>query len=178
MHLDLVPHPSTPPSAPPFKVWATVELSASFGLMATANIWFAVQAPVSRFVMPEAEEPDRADELWKTTCCELFLRETGGDSYREWNFAPSGQWAAYDFASYRDGMSEPEVDASPYVRVEDNLTWWTLGATIAVDSGREWAINLTAVLEEKDGTKSYWALAHPPEKPDFHMPDCFIGKLA
>ena len=44
-------------------------------------------------------------------------------------------------------------------------------------SGKSWEINLTAVLEEQDGTKSYWALAHPPEKPDFHMPDCFIGKL-
>lgn len=177
MHFDLVPHPTTPPSDPAFHVWATVELSASFGLMATANIWFAVGAPSSRFVMPEAEQPDRADGLWKTTCCEAFLREAGSGAYREWNFAPSGRWAAYDFAGYREGMSQPDVDAPPYVRVEDNLTWWTLGATIAVESGKEWAINLTAVLEEKDGTKSYWALAHPPEKPDFHMPDCFIGKL-
>ena len=178
MHFDLVPHPTTPPADPAFKVWATVELSAFFGLMATANIWFAVGAPASRFVMPEAEQPGRADELWKTTCCEAFLRETGTDAYREWNFAPSGQWAAYDFQTYREGTSKPDVEAPPYIRVEDNLTWWTLGATIAVVSGKSWEINLTAVLEEQDGTKSYWALAHPPEKPDFHMPDCFIGKLA
>ena len=177
MQLTLIPHPTTQPSDPAFKVWATVELSASFGLMATANIWFAVQAPVARFVIPDAEEPDRVDGLWKTTCCEAFLRKTGGDGYREWNFAPSGQWAAYDFENYRDGMNKPDIEAPPYVRVEDNLTWWTLGATIAVDAGRSWDINLTAVLEETDGTKSYWALAHPPEKPDFHMPDCFIGKL-
>ena len=177
MHFDLVPHPTTPPANPIFKVWATVELSASFGLMATANIWFAVQAPVSRFVMPVADEPSRTDELWKTTCCEAFLRVAGGYTYREWNFAPSGQWAAYDFQNYRDGMTKPDVGAPPYVRVEDNLTWWTLGATIAVETGKSWDVNLTAVLEERDGTKSYWALAHPPEKPDFHMPDCFIGKL-
>jgi len=178
MHFDLVPHPTTPAASPQFKVWATVELSASFALMATANIWFAVGAPSSRFVMPEPEKPDRVDGLWKATCCEAFLRESGSTGYREWNFAPSGQWAAYDFVSYRDGMSPAEVDAPPYVRVEDNLTWWTLGSTIAVESGKTWDINLTAVLEEKDGTKSYWALAHPPEKPDFHMPDCFVGKLA
>jgi hypothetical protein len=178
MHFDLVPHPTTPAASPQFKVWATVELSASFALMATANIWFAVGAPSSRFVMPEPEKPDRVDGLWKATCCEAFLRESGSTGYREWNFAPSGQWAAYDFVSYRDGMSPAEVDAPPYVRIEDNLTWWTLGATIAVESGKSWEMNLTAVLEEQDGTKSYWALAHPPEKPDFHMPDCFIGKLA
>jgi hypothetical protein len=35
------------------------------------------------------------------------------------------------------------------------------------------------VLEEKDGTKSYWALAHPnPDKPDFHLADCLTAKLA
>lgn len=177
MHFDLVPHPATLSADPAFKVWATVELSASFGLMATANIWFAVGAPATRFVMPAAGQTDRTDELWKTTCCEAFLREPGGHAYREWNFAPSGKWAAYDFASYRNGMKPAEVDAPPYIRVEDSLTWWTLGATIAVESGRTWDINLTAVLEEQDGTKSYWALAHPPEKPDFHMPDCFVGKL-
>ena len=38
---------------------------------------------------------------------------------------------------------------------------------------------LSAVLEESDGTKSYWALAHcDPEKPDFHLADCFTAKLA
>ena len=52
--------------------------------------------------------------------------------------------------------------------MEDNLTWWTLGATIAVDGRHELAIGLSAILEEEDGTKSYWALAHPPDKPDFH----------
>ena len=34
-----------------------------------------------------------------------------------------------------------------------------------------------AVLEEKDGTKSYWALAHPGGKPDFHDPGCFAAHL-
>ena len=38
-------------------------------------------------------------------------------------------------------------------------------------------IGLSAVLEEKDGTKSYWALRHPPGKPDFHHPDCFALEL-
>jgi len=36
---------------------------------------------------------------------------------------------------------------------------------------------LSAVIEEIDGTKSYWALAHPPGKPDFHHPDCFTLTL-
>jgi len=38
-------------------------------------------------------------------------------------------------------------------------------------------IGLSAVIEETDGTKSYWALRHPPGKPDFHHPDCFALTL-
>ena len=133
---------------------------------------------MSRFIIPVADEPSRKDELWRSTCFESFLRAEGEDRYREWNFAPSGDWAAYDFSTYREAMSEADV-AGPYIRTEDSLTWWALGATIAVDADRQWHLGLSAVLEEKDGTKSYWALAHPPgDKPDFHAPDCFVAKLA
>ena len=178
MQLTLIPHSAALPADPAFKVWARVEHSAAFGAAATANIWFGVAAPADRFVIPEADEPGRTDELWRTTCFETFLRQSDGESYREWNFAPSGNWAAYDFADYREGMVQAPVAAPPYVRMEDNFTWWALGATIAVAAEVEWQLGLSAVLEEKDGTKSYWALAHPSKKPDFHHPGCFAAKLA
>ena len=168
----------TAPAGPAFKVWATVDHIASLGAVATTNIWFGIGAPADRFVIPKLTEPSRADELWRTTCFEAFFQAAGADSYREWNFAPSGNWAAYDFSAYREGMNGAKVGAPPYIRMEDNFTWWTVGATIAVEPGQPWRLGLSAVLEEKDGTKSYWALAHPPgDKPDFHHPDCFIAQL-
>jgi hypothetical protein len=176
VQLTLIPHPATPPSEP-FKVWATVEHAGSLGAIASTNIWFGVGAPAGRFVIPPAAEPSRADELWRTTCFEAFLRAEGKDAYREWNFAPSDEWTAYDFSAYREKTADPAV-AAPYIRIEDNLTWWALGATIAVEAGTEWQLGLSAVLEEKDGTKSYWALAHPEgDKPDFHDPACFAARL-
>lgn len=159
------------------KVWATVDHAGALGATATTNIWFGIGAPAERFVLPEGE-PGRGDDLWQTTCFEAFLREEGEDAYREWNFAPSGQWAAYDFTGHRDGRTDAEV-AAPYVRIEDNMTWWALGATITVDADTQWQLGLSAILEEKDGTKSYWALAHPDgDKPDFHDPVCFAARLA
>ena len=177
MQLNLTPHPATPPSRPEFKVWATVDHAGAFGATATTNIWFGVGAPASRFMIPETEEQSRADELWQTTCFEAFLRETGAQAYQEYNFAPSGNWAAYTLSGYRESMTELDVGAPPYIRMEDNLTWWTVGATIAVEAGKSWDLGLSAVLEEKDGTKSYWALAHASDQPDFHSPDCFVAKL-
>src|SRR5215218_1885106 len=178
MQLNLVPHPANPPGNPEFKVWASVEHAASLAAVATTNIWFGVGAPAERFVIPVSEEPHRAHELWQTTCFEAFLRPLGEESYREWNFAPSGDWAAYEFTAYRDNMTPAEIDAEPYIRMEDNFTWWAFGATIAVPSDTNWELGLSVVLEEKDGTKSYWALAHPGERPDFHDPGCFVAHLA
>jgi hypothetical protein len=178
MQLDLVPHPSTPPADPPFRVWVRVEHAGAFGPVATTNIWFGIGAPAERFVIPDATEPARADELWKTTCFEAFLRAAGKRKYREWNFAPSGQWAAYDFSGTRKGMKNADLAAPPYVRMEDNFTWWALGATFTADAGTSWELGLSAVLEEKGGTKSYWALAHGAAKPDFHHPVSFAARLA
>lgn len=178
MQLTLVPHPSALPANPAFKVWANVDHASSLGAVATTNIWFGVGAPASRFAITQAEEPGRTDGLWRTTCFEAFVRPEDEDAYREWNFAPSGEWAAYDFSAYREAMTEAEVGA-PYLRMEDNMTWWALGATFTLDAQRHWQLGLSAVLEETDGTKSYWALAHSnPDRPDFHLADCFTAKLA
>lgn len=175
MQYDLVPHPATPPSAP-LGLWVNAEYSGDFGDMATLNLWFSVKAPMARFAIAEGAG-SRRDELWKTTCFEAFVQPEGESDYAEFNFAPSGDWAAYDFDSYRHGMSPLELGAPPYVRVEDNLTWWTLGATVAIPSGRHWNLGLGAVIEEADGTRSYWALAHTGDKPDFHDPACFTARL-
>jgi hypothetical protein len=177
VQFNLVPHPANPPTDPPFKVWVNVEHSAAFSATATTNIWFGIGAPATRFVMPEPIESARAENLWESTCFEAFLRVPGTESYREWNFAPSTAWAAYDFSSHRDGRADAEV-AVPYVRVEDNMTWWALGATISMDAKSVFEVGLSAILEEQDGTKSYWALAHPQgDKPDFHDPACFAAHL-
>ncbi len=51
-------------------------------------------------------------------------------------------------------------------------------APLSLDWGeKDWKLALSAVIEETDGTKSYWALRHPPGAPDFHHPDCFALTL-
>ena len=177
---DLIPHPASTP-APPFKLWVNVDRSAAFGRTATLNLFFCVGAPESRFAIPQSTTPARRDELWRTTCFEVFLREQGGKAYTEWNFAPSLDWATYAFSAPRTDMAPAEVEADPYIRVEDNLTWWALGATIAIPADASFELGLSAVIEEQDGHKSYWALAHPAggvdEAPDFHDPTCFLARL-
>ncbi len=177
MRFELLPHPTTEPS-PPFTLWASAERSAAFGASATLNLWFGVTAPRSRFLLPgPAAEATRRDELWRTTCFECFLRQEGQAPYREWNFAPSGDWAAYDFTATREGMRPAPIANPPYIRTEDNLTWWGLGATLSIPAEPNFTLALSAVIEGQDGRISYWALRHPSEQPDFHHPDCFAARL-
>jgi hypothetical protein len=42
----------------------------------------------------------------------------------------------------------------------------------------DWRLGLSAVIEETNGRKSYWALTHPPGQPDFHHSDCFAAELS
>jgi hypothetical protein len=178
MRFELAPHPASRPE-PPFTLWASAERSAAFGEAATLNLWFGVSAPIGRFIVPlPAEEPARRDNLWRSTCFECFLKEDGATAYQEWNFSPSGDWASYDFTSKRQGMTSAEVPIPPYIRVEDNLTWWGLGATLAIPADARFTIALSCVIEEQAGQRSFWALHHPSEQPDFHHPDCFAARLA
>ena len=167
----LVRHPDTPPGAI-HAIDAELVRTAD-GFVAT----FKAIGDTARLVLPSPASPDRADDLWKTTCFEAFIQAEGETAYREYNFAPSGDWAAYDFTGPREGMAEAPLSNPPYIRIEDNLTWWSLGATFTLEAGRRWALGLSAVIEEADGAKSYWALAHGGEKPDFHDPACFTARL-
>ena len=127
---------------------------------------------VSDVVIPAPSLPMRTDGLWKSTCFEAFIA-TGSTSYVELNFAPSGQWAAYNFENYRHGMHELDI-APPKICFAENRM--IVAVELAASAGS--ALNLTAVIERRGGPRSYWALAHPESnRPDFHARDCFVAKL-
>lgn len=121
-------------------------------------------------VVPPFKGHGQADELWKTTCFELFLYD-GEGRYRELNFSPSGQWALYSFAGYRNRAGEAVLRDFPEIKHEkgDNVFVQTVFIDSTILLGAERAA-LSAVIEEKGGRPSYWALAHNGLKPDFHDP--------
>ncbi|MCE9521918.1 MAG: DOMON-like domain-containing protein [Alphaproteobacteria bacterium] len=130
--------------------------------------------------LPPSTAPTRTDELWRTTCLEVFIRAGSGAEYYEFNFAPSTQWAAYRFTGYREGMSAPNAIRPPRTDVTVAAQNFELKAVLdlqLIPTNAPWHLALSAVIEEANGRKSYWALAHPPGKPDFHHPDGFALEL-
>ena len=130
-------------------------------------------------LVPPFAGKGRADGLWQTTCFELFLKPRGVDAYLELNLSPSERWNAYDFESYRDGMTERPFPRVPECTMRQGSTFAIFDAALPLGGlpQGDCAVGLCAVIEEAGGALSYWALAHPEGKPDFHAPACFAVAL-
>jgi hypothetical protein len=134
-----------------------------------------MEGDLDRIRIPPPSTTRRVDGLWRHTCCELFVARDGVDAYLELNFSPSGEWAAYAFESYRKAAGLP--DLLPSLRVKREKQVLELEAEAAVDEGGRLRVAMSVVVEDRQGALSYWALAHPPGKPDFHHRDAFALEL-
>jgi hypothetical protein len=74
-----------------------------------------------------------------------------------------------------------EIEA-PQITVQSNPARYILQASLELggllfSGGSTLRVGLSAVIEEISGRRSYWALAHPPGKADFHHFDSFALEL-
>ena len=139
------------------------------------RLWvcFAVHGELNAVLWPMSGATGRADRLWERTCFEVFVATPEG--YREFNLSPSGQWASYRFSDYRADMtaSAEGVHDLTLDSTEDRMT---LMAELDLPPNAD-RIGLSAVIQDREGARSFWALTHPGEAPDFHHPASFTLDL-
>lgn len=175
--ISLKRHPSTP--AP-----AVRQMSAGVRRAGITELSFrfVLEGDLGALCIPSLSAGKRTDGLWRTTCFEAFLKCDGSEEYLEFNFAPSSDWAAYEFHNYRQGMRESAIDA-PTITFDRKADRLTLDAAVKFDQANlscesaPLLVALSAVVEANDGGMSYWALSHPTAKPDFHHPLGFAHEL-
>ncbi len=172
MRFGLLPHPESSPAA-------VQRVDVEVGRLGprALEIRYLVSGRIEALAIPPAATPTRTDELWRHTCLEAFLKPPGEDAYVEINLSPSGQWAAYRFDAYRSGMRPLAPFGPPAIAVDVKPGTLELRAELTVPAGGPLRLGLSAVIEARDGSRSYWALAHPPGAPDFHHADCFAAQL-
>jgi hypothetical protein len=134
-------------------------------------------------LMPAVCQPQRRDELWRHTCFELFVRCDNEPRYCEFNFAASGDWAAYEFGDYRAAphdAPQPPIEVTVHTTAQGQVRLRAridLPAAFARDraalDAASWQLNCAAVIEAADGALSHWAIHHPRTQPDFHDPEGF-----
>lgn len=121
-------------------------------------------------------DPGRKDDLWKSTCVELFIGEKGKPGYREFNFSPSLDWNSYSFEAERTGMASSGIQCL----ISRTLDEKNGQAVIRFQFPLEiipYEVAATAVIAWRDGHKEYFALTHSKDKPDFHNRNDWIWRL-
>ncbi len=163
----LVPHPSTPPLE-------VSEMSVTMMRLMGGELLLRYRVnQSSKVVVPRGFSHRSQEDLWRRTCLEFFLYDQNG-RYREFNFAPAGDWAAFQFASYRKLIGDyvPEVEPKiDYQRGPQMMTVTVRLPARLLDGVK--SASLCAVIEEEGGHHSLWSLTHRREEPDFHDPMSF-----
>jgi hypothetical protein len=170
----LVCHPES--RAGPVRGVRARALRSAAGTLAVA---FTIEGDVARLRVPPPVTPHFADGLWQRTCCEVFVACRGSAGYHEFNLSPSGAWAAYAFRGYRERTDLEASGLDPGIVLARSASVLEIEATLRLDrvspqhARGPLVLGLSAVIESADGALSYWALAHPPGRPDFHHTGAF-----
>src|SRR5204863_660398 len=130
---------------------------------------YRIEGDLERLRIPPRRTPAPRERLWQHLCCEVFVAPAAASAwagpYSEFNFAPSGEWAAYAFERYREGSKLVDEALDPHVTVRRAAGKLELDALIHLDglssmySAGKLALTLSAIIEDSDGSLSYWALA-------------------
>lgn len=146
-------------------------------LRETLGVTYTVEGNLEKLVIPAPREPRIAERLWQHTCCEMFIARKGAAAYHEFNFSPSGEWAAYAFTGYRAGGRLGGEELAPRIAARRSASQLVLECVVPFP-GDGLVLGLSAVMEARGGGLSYWALNHPPGRPDFHHREAFALELA
>lgn len=144
---------------------------------------YVLNGAVDQLRIPPDPSARGGNDLWEHTCFELFIGAKNDAEYYEFNFSPSGEWAAYEFRKYRDGgpLHADGLDAK--IAVQRSAETLELSAALRLNDlagirpDVYLSLGLSAVIEDVKGSLSYWALKHPPGKPDFHHADNFTLQI-
>ena len=111
-------------------VGSAIEVDAA-RLPASIVIVYRIAGDAAQLRLPSSGFARRADGLWQHSCFEAFLRAVPGASYHEFNFAPSGDWAAYRFGRPRSERSTPDMPA-PRMERREFPEGYELSATLPI----------------------------------------------
>lgn len=169
-------------SLQPFFKRFDTKVKASFEIMTADEIQLEFEVIASSIGLFNLEplltesKRQRKDELWKSSCFELFLSRDGQE-YTEVNVSPLGHWQSYHFKDYRNGRSDSdrvtvEVVGSHFQKDRYKIRFHVRGLKIA----REISIHPVVILSS-NGKVDYFAHSHPHGKPDFHNQQYWLKLL-
>lgn len=147
------------------------------------NFRHELKSDIKKINIPEiADNKARKDELWQTTCFEVFIGIENSPRYWEFNISPSGDWNVYRFDDYRQGMQEESKVESLNIYIYRGFYDLLVGVDKfdlrnLTSENCNFNVSMAAVVKEKTGNISYWSLEHCGEEADFHLRNSFICNM-
>ena len=158
----------------------TNDISIDFFLELSTNklhIEFRVTGELDNYIFPQKSNLKRADELWKATCFELFLRNTETEAYYELNFTSSLSWNFSYLNSYRAKVQEVKGLGQVKIEVFTNDNNFKIFFELETDtfSFNQFNIyNAAVILKNSNDERTFWSLGLPSKVPDFHDEKGFL----
>ena len=171
--------PFISPKIPDLKIKGTV--TRQYNLL---TIHYGLTGKLEEIFLPSLSvNPARKDELWKTTCFELFLAVKDSPQYWEFNISPSGDWNAYHMDAYRRiGFREETRIQKLHFEIQKDKNALVVGVSVdlnpIIQVEQILEIGISTIIQTKDGDETYWALVHPAPHADFHLRESFILAMA
>ena len=150
------------------------------GRLVIANDTLRIEYEISGLNRPAAlpaasPNPARRLQLWQHTCFELLWGPLHHPNYWELNASPAGHWNILAFTDYRRGLTEePRIAAR--VGTQRRPRGLSLSCTVPIanlEHPGPYRLAPAAIIRLADGQRTFWALHHPAEAPDFHHPLSF-----
>jgi len=136
------------------------------------SLSFYVTGNIESLKLPKTiDRPHREDELWNTTCFELFLSQDNLPRYHEFNYSPSGHWQSYSFTQYRAGKNECKHLTLIKSQLSKEPNKLCINLELAYASHdivtNNMKMGISCVLHDLSGAYHYYSLGHSL-KADFH----------
>lgn len=166
----------------PFKKNEDFTVSSDVSLNGSKlSFQFKIEDLKSKLKLPDMKDSaKRVIGLWDNACFEAFWSYEGSPSYFEMNLSPNGNWNVFEFVNYRSpgfpNLKESRAWRLTSYKRSENSFAADFETEVAFESGRSLDFSLNAILVTKSGEKSFWALEHFGEKPDFHKRESFLLK--
>ncbi len=150
----------------------------SYSVARTATALYVAYRIAGDFQLhPLARPGSFIEGLWEYDLVELFLLDSGGERYEEFNIAPNGAWWRCVFSSYR--VREDAVDyaePSPGIATSQRNGSWSVAIGIPFSQlnidfrAREGErLNVCAIVSNGHGREYLSTAPLDAVKPDFHQ---------
>ena len=140
------------------------------------TLTFTVKGSLKNYIFTKEQLIQRANELWKATCFELFLADSKNEGYYELNLSPSLAWNFYYLKHYRADEEEVLLASEPTIQIVEDTNFYSIEFTLENFNFEIFdSCNLTAILLTKKDKRTFWSLKEMADTPDFHNRDYFIN---